>query len=222
MHADLAPFAQGVKSHVTLFANSSAIASFLPDDLEAFLREYPDVRISLEERQSHEIVAAVAAGRADLGVVTWSDEHPELVFQPYREDELVVVAPAGIELGGDGATTFVECLAHPFVSLGSGSAIHTFIAGKAAALGHALDVRIQVAAFPAVVALVRSGAGIGIVPRSALRDISTRGVRTMALRESWAPRHLSICARRDQTHLSRHAKALLSRLAAQTPQRQAS
>ena len=212
MHANLAPYAEGVKSHVTLFANSTAIASYLPENLSVFLRAYPAVRVSLEERLSHEIVAAVAEGRADIGVVTWSDEHPDVTFWPYHEDELVIVAPAATELGQDGKVRFVECLAHPIVSLASGTAIHTFIAGKAAALGYPIDVRIQVAGFSAVVALVRSGAGIAIVPRSVMRNLQDDGVRTLTLLEPWAVRQLSVCARSDEKLLSSHALALLEQL----------
>ena len=49
MHADLAPYARGVKSQVTLFANSTAIASYLPDDLAAYFARFPGVRVALEE-----------------------------------------------------------------------------------------------------------------------------------------------------------------------------
>ena len=212
MHADLAPYAQGVTSQITLFANSSAIASFLPDDLGVFLRAYPDVRVSLEERLSHDIVAAVAGGRADLGIVTWDDEHPDLAFHPYRSDELVVVAPDGVALGRRGAVRFADCLAHPFVSLWSGSAIHTYIVGKATAVGRPLDVRIQVAGFPAVVSLVRAGAGIGIVPRSVMRNLNRDGVAMLALDERWATRRLSVCAPRDPARITGPVKALLAQL----------
>lgn len=213
MHADLAPYAHGVKGQVTLFATSSAIASFLPRDFEVFLREHPGVRVSLEERASHDIVAAVAESRADLGVVHWNDEHPQLTFWPYHEDELVVVAPpAGAFGGGDKGVRFADCLAQAFISLRSGTASHTFIVGKAAALGRVLDVRIQVADLPAVIALVRSGAGIAIVPRSTLRPGRGDGVRVLALREPWAARKLSVCARRDESLLSGHAVALLRQL----------
>lgn len=213
MHANLAPYAQGVKTQVTLFANSTAVASFLPADLEHFLRANPSVRMVLQERLSHDIVAAVAEGRADLGVVTWRDEHPDLMFRPYHHDELVVVAPRSA-FGRDRKLRFADCLAKPFISLGSGSAIHTFIVGKAAALGQPLDVRIQVAGFPAVVALVRSGAGIAIVPRSVLRHLDQGSVRVLALQEPWAVRQLSVCARRDESKLSSHAQALLRQLCA--------
>ncbi len=214
MHVDLQPYAQGLKARVALFATSSAIASFLPADLEVFLRNWPDVRVALEEHLSDDIVAAVADGRADLGVVSWDDDHPELSFAPYHQDELVVVAPQSIALGDAGRVAFVECIKHPFVSLDSASASHAFIVGKAAALGHLLDVRVQVGGYPAVVALVRSGAGIGIVPRSVLRNLSTDGLTILALREAWAFRQLRVCSRRDESSLSRAAKSLLGQLCA--------
>jgi len=170
------------------------------------------VRVSLEERLSHEIVSSVAEGRADIGVVTWNDEHPDVRFWPYHEDELVIVAPTELALGQDGRARFVDCLAHPIVSLASGTAIHTFIVGKAAALGYPIDVRIQVAGFAAVIALVRSGAGIAIVPRSVLRNLQGDGVQTLCLQEPWALRRLSVCARSNEKLLSSHALALLEQL----------
>ena len=213
MHADLAPHAQGVKSQLTLFANSTAIASYLPDDLAGYFRRFPGVRVVLEERLSHDIVAAVAEGRADIGIVTGAGDHPQLVFAPYREDELVALAPRPVRLGRGGKVGFEECLKHPFISLRSGAAIHTFLVGRAAALGHHLDVRVQVAGFSAVIALVRSGAGVAIVPRSVLRE-PPDGVAVLRLDEPWAERHLSVCARRDASLLSAHARALLELLTA--------
>lgn len=218
MHANLAPYARGVKGHVTLFANSTAVASFLPADLAAFLRERPSVRVQLEERLSHDIVAAVAEGRADLGVVTWEDDHPDLTFVPYQEDEIVVIAPASLHLGPRAGVRFADCLSHPFVSLHSGTAIHTFLSNKAAALGHHMDVRIQVAAFSAVVSLVRSGAGIAAVPRSVMKHSALEGLRIVTLREPWAKRVLRVCWRSDAARLSEHGRALVQRLCGVAPQ----
>lgn len=214
MHAGLAPYAQGVTSLVRLFANSSAVASFLPDALGEFLGTHPDVRVSLEEHLSEDIVAAVAEGRADLGVVTWDDEHPDLAFEPWRHDELVVVAAAGSPLAAGDAVRFADCLVWPFVSLWSESAIHHYLVERAAALGRTLDVRIQVAGFAAVVSLVRAGAGIAVLPRSVLRPLLSDGVAVLTLDERWAPRRLSLCWPRDLTRSTDPAKALLAALRA--------
>lgn len=212
MHADLAPYARGVKGNVTIFANSTAVSYYLPDELATFLRARPSVRVNLEERVSHEIIVAVAEGRADVGMVTWDDEHPELMFHDFREDELIVVTPTGMGLGTRQGVRLVECLAHPFVSLQSGTAIHTFLISRASALSLHMDVRIQVASFAAVLSLVRTGAGIAILPRSAVLASPTQDVHTLTLLEPWATRRLRVCWRKEESLLSMHARALIKQL----------
>lgn len=212
MHANLAPYACGVKGSITLFANSTAIASHLPGALSQFLRGRPSVRVTMEEKLSFEIVSAVAEGRADIGVVTWDDEHPQLEFRLYQQDELIVVAPRTLKLGARGSVKFADCLSQPFVSLQGGAAIHAFIFNKALSLGHHLDVRIQVASFSAVVALVAGGVGIAVVPRSVAEHSSRTGVQLLSLQETWAKRVLRVCWRRDPMTLSEHAVALVLQL----------
>jgi DNA-binding transcriptional LysR family regulator len=212
MHAHLSPYAEGVTGQIIMLANSSAIASFLPDDLEVFLVQNPKVRIMLDEKLSHEIVSAIADRRADIGVVTWDGDHPNLSFHPYREDELVVLCKSGAAFGRAKSVAFLECLNYAFISLQSGAAINTFLTGKASAIGRRLDVRIQVSAFSAIVALVRAGAGIGIVPRSVLRATDNSGITVLRLREDWANRRLSLCVSADTERTSPYVRSMLDHL----------
>ncbi|OYV02306.1 MAG: LysR family transcriptional regulator [Burkholderiales bacterium PBB5] len=195
MHADLLPFASGIKGHITFFANNNAISSHLPDDLARFFAAWPAVRITLEERLSMDIVAAVAAGRADIGVVATDGDHPELRFLPYREDQLVLLAPLRSAMARRKSASFSACLGEPFISLQQGAALHTYLMNHAAALGGRLDVRVQVSGYRAIARLVASGAGIGIVPRSALESADSEQVAVVELREPWAIRHLRVCVR---------------------------
>src|SRR3546814_16298422 len=89
--SDLLPYAQGLTGHVKLFANNNAISSYIPSDLARFFAQHPAARIALEERMSHDIVAAISAGRADVGVVALDIDYPNLIFLPYHEDQLVLV-----------------------------------------------------------------------------------------------------------------------------------
>ena len=50
LRADLQEYVQGVKGHLRIFANTTAITEFLPAVLPAFLAEYPDVSVDLKER----------------------------------------------------------------------------------------------------------------------------------------------------------------------------
>jgi DNA-binding transcriptional LysR family regulator len=178
--------------------------------MQAFLHNYPEVRIVMAERLSHETLAAVATGQADIGIVTWDGEHPELEFLPYRQNELVAVVPETDSLTLGESASFADCLERPFVCLQSSSAIYTFIANKAAALGRHIDIRIQVASFASMLSLIRAGVGIGLMPRPVLQLLNCEGVRILPLRDDWAVRPLRICKRRDDQHMSRYAQALLA------------
>ncbi|MFC5303187.1 LysR family transcriptional regulator [Azospira restricta] len=212
MHADLAPFAAGVRGHVVLWANTHATHSFLPDDLAAFLRANPQVGVTLEEHTSPEIVMAVARGEVEVGVVAERVEGAEVELIPYRADRLVLIVPAAHALAAKASTRFADVLDHPFVMLHAGSAIHTFTMNAAAALGRHLDVRIQVRSFEAVCRMVGAGVGLGLVPKSA---VSTGGLRepptVVELDEPWAQRDLQVCVRR-RTALSGFAAALVDSL----------
>lgn len=209
MHADLAPFANGIKAQITLFANSSAIATFVPNDLRTYLRDYPEVRVAMEERLSHETIDAVVGGRADLGIVTWNQDHPDLVFLPYRLNELVVVVPPDDPLATRKSVTFATCLERPFICMNSGTAIYTYIVNQAAALRRHIDVRIQVSSFSSILSLVRANAGIGLVPRPVLQTLNCKGVKLIPLDEEWAIRPLTICKRRDDRYMTPYVQALL-------------
>lgn len=199
MHADLQPFSQGLAGHVTFFANNNAIGTCLPDELARFFALYPNVRITLEERASDDIVAAVAAGRADLGMVALENDyrHPELDFLPYREDQMVLLAPLDSPFARQASVSFAQCLSTPFISQQQGSALHTFLMNHATALGGRLDVRVQVSGYRAIVRLVSSGAGIGIVPRSALEAGDEAQLAVVDISDSWGRRILHVCVRRQ-------------------------
>lgn len=211
MHADLAPYAKGLNSQVTVFANTNAINCFLPEDLGDFLREHPRIRVSLEEHPSPAIIQSVASGQVEIGVVATEGKLCGLETQAYRRDRLVVIVPAKHSLANRKALDFSEVLDQPFVCLHAGSAIHTFMMNAAAQLGGNLDVRIQVRSFNAVCRMVAAGVGIGMVPNSSI--VAVDSLKTLKINDPWAPRDLQLCIR-SRTALSSAAVALFDHLAA--------
>ena len=94
MHSELAQYAEGIKGQVRLLSNTNALTEFLPEAISAFLASRPQVNIDLEERLSDEIVAAVADGTADIGIVAATVELADLETLPFRTDRFVLaVAP---------------------------------------------------------------------------------------------------------------------------------
>ena len=212
MHADLSPYAQGIRGHVSLWANTHATHTFLPDDLADFLKAHPQLGVTLEEHTSPDIVLAVANGEVEVGVVAESVSGADVELMPYRRDRLVLITPAAHPLSMKARARFAEVLDHPFVMLHAGSAIHTFTMNAAAALGRHLNVRIQVRSFEAVCRMVGAGVGIGLVPKSAVPGVALREPPTVVeLDEPWAQRDLQVCVRQGAA-LSGFAAALVENL----------
>jgi len=212
LHADLAPYAEGIRGHVSLWANTHATHTFLPDDLADFLKQQPQLSVSLEEHTSPKIALAVASGEVEVGVLAEAESGAGVELIPYRRDRLVLVVPGGHALAARARVRFAEVLEYPFVMLHAGSAIHTFTMNAAAALGRHVNVRIQVRSFEAVCRMVGAGVGIGLVPRSAVPRVGMREPPVVVeLDEPWAQRDLQVCVR-ERAALSGFAAALVESL----------
>jgi DNA-binding transcriptional LysR family regulator len=197
LREDLGGFAKGVSGEVRVLANTNASTEFLPEALSVFLAKRPNVRIDLEERLSDEIVGLIAEGAADIGIVAGTVDMGDLETFPFRTDRFVLVAPADHELAGRHAVGFAQALAFDQVGLDRSSALQRFLAGKAARLGKALRLRVQVRSFDAVCRLVEAGVGVGVVPQTtAARIAASSRIAVIELTDDWAPRDLTICVRR--------------------------
>jgi DNA-binding transcriptional LysR family regulator len=212
MRGELGQYARGLRGHVRVLANTAALAEFLPDVLAAFLASHPAIDVDLEERPSREIVAAVAGGLADVGIVADTVDLGSLERLPFRTDRLVLVVPDGHALAARREVAFREVLDEPFVGLGHGSALQAHLAGHAALAGRPLKLRVRLGGFEAVCRLVESGVGLAIVPAAAAhRHGRSMAIRSVPLSDPWALRHLTVCMR-SITELPAHAHQLVRHL----------
>ncbi|MEO8279411.1 MAG: LysR family transcriptional regulator [Ideonella sp.] len=196
LHDDLNAYASGIRGHVRLWANTTAMTEFLPSGLAAFMASHPDVNIELRERLSHEIVRAVDEGVTDIGIVAGDVCTDRLQTLPYRDDRLVLVCSATHPLATNESVDFVDTLEHDYVGLAESSAIHRFLTQAANVAGRKLSSRIEVGNFEALCRLVEAGVGIGVVPQTAAtRYAATMQIKVISLRDAWALRKLRICVR---------------------------
>jgi DNA-binding transcriptional LysR family regulator len=212
MQGDIAAFATGVKASVHLLANTSGLSEHLPRALAVFLRENPELSLDVEERESTDIVGAIASGAADLG---FAAEHalPEHFERfAFGEDRLMLVAPRRGEFSGRRQIDFVEVGNRDFVGLANTTALAVHIAKHAARLGVRLHVRARLRDFDAICRLVAAGVGVAVMPEAAARRCAqSMPLAVLAIRDSWANRQLVICARSFKS-LPKPAKLLVEHL----------
>jgi DNA-binding transcriptional LysR family regulator len=197
MRGELGEYADGLKGHIRLLSNTNALTEFLPEPMSNFLAAHPHVNIDLEERLSDEIVAAVADGKADIGIVAGTEDVTGLEVFPFRVDRFVLVTARNHPLANLTSIAFSDVLDSDFVGLDRSSSLQRFLSEKADRIGKRLKLRVQLRSFDAVCRLVECNVGIGVVPETtAERNSRTMTLHRLQLTDDWALRNLTICVRK--------------------------
>ncbi len=200
MQGELSEYADGVRGHVRMHANISAIVEFLPEDLGAFSQQHPQIKIDLEEHLSPDVVQAVNEGAADLGICQLRETAPSALpavqSLPYREDRLMLVVPQGHPLASHQEIAFADALDFDLVGLHVNSSISLAMQQAASQAGKPLKLRIRVTGLDATCRMIDNGLGIGLLPDRAFALMQGVGhLQAVSLTDAWARRELRIVAR---------------------------
>jgi DNA-binding transcriptional LysR family regulator len=196
LRADLREYARGIRGHLRVHANTTALGEFLPPVLRRYLLDHPDVNVDLQERLSHDIVRAVSEGQTDIGIVAGLVRTENLQVLPYRRDRLVLVVPGDHTLAGSASIAFADTLDYDHVGLAESSAIRAFLQQICEGLQRPMQQRIQVSNFEAACRMVEAAVGVAILPGSAAhRHAQTMGIAIVPLADPWAERAMQIVVR---------------------------
>ncbi|RBI67750.1 LysR family transcriptional regulator [Vreelandella sulfidaeris] len=219
LHAELSEYGEGVRGHVRIHSNTSAIIAFLPQDLSAFSRLYPEIKIDLQERVSSEIIAAVRDGLTDIGIFAGHVPAPDLQQLSYRQDRLVLMTPIDHPLAERESIAFNEALAFDFIGLQQDASLQSLLNEQATLAGKALRMRIQVRSFDAICRMIHHGMGVGVLPEQTIyRDLGDLQLKSIPLSDPWAQRELVIGMRRYASlHVT--ARHLVDHLTQKTDER---
>jgi len=212
MACDANDFAMGVRGHVRLTANTSAVVQFLPQDLAGYLADNPFVRIGMEEALSDDIVEALINGKADIGIFADNVASGDVVKKVYRRDELVLLIPVDHPLNTCQEIALAQALEYDFVALNQGSSLLRRLTDAAVANGKTLKVRIQVSSFDGICRMIEAGLGVGVLPLASVRQelLSTK-LHAIRLTDDWAQRTLYVGVTAD-SQLSPEASKLFDYL----------
>ena len=221
MQGELSEYADGVRGHVRVHANISAIVQFLPEDLGTFIRAHEQIKIDLEEHLSNEVIRAVHEGAADLGICHTgaTGQTKDLQTRPYRQDQLALVMPSQHPLAHRQTIAFTDSLDWDHVGLHANSSIYLAMHAAATASGRGIRLRIRVTGLDAMCRMIHNGLGVGLMPQRAFELMHGVGdLVCVPLSDAWAHRQINLIAR-DFSSLPVTARLLVAHLSEQAGHR---
>ncbi|KAK9831888.1 hypothetical protein WJX81_005804 [Elliptochloris bilobata] len=177
---------------VALGASQTVGTYLMPRLLAAFRSRNPGIEVTLQVEQSRRVCGALAHGQVDCAII--GGEVPEelrqcLAAEPFAQDELALVVPAGHALAARGAVDVAELYALALVSLNRGStvqAVQEATLRRHGILWRHLNVTMEFNSVEAIKGAVQHGLGAAFVSTAAiakelelrlLARVDIRGVR---------------------------------------------
>lgn len=188
----------------------------IPDLLGKFHKSYPEVEITLEVVNRSTLVDALLNNRVDLAVMGRVPDEVPVTIEPFKPNELVLIAAPIHRLAGRENVPFEELAREHFLlrEIGSGTraALETLFQEE----GLPLLVSMQVGNNSAIKQGVAAGLGIALISRAALdMELETHrlvilDVEGFPIMRQWRivhlkEKHLSATARAFKAFLLQHA-----------------
>ncbi len=174
----------GASGRVRVGMIDAAALVHLPEAVQSFRRDRPDVALRLRVEPSAQLIDQLLGGQLDL-VVCVEPPRPVdgIVTEPLRDEALVVHAPPETTIGEAGSWG-------PWVLFPTGSHTRTIVEAELRARGASIDVVAESHQPEVLQELVQLGAGWTVLP-----DVSTTGRRRLERGPVLASRKLVIASR---------------------------
>jgi DNA-binding transcriptional LysR family regulator len=120
---DMNAMQQQFRGELRIGASTTISQYVMPEILAAFLKAYPQIKVTMLSGNSRDIEAALSTNRIDIGMVEGIKNQPQMKYVPFMRDELVAIVRKENPLAEKGEITVEELRAQPIVlrELGSGT-----------------------------------------------------------------------------------------------------
>jgi len=159
------------KGQLKLGASTTVALYIIPKILSAFHQKYPEVKISLLNRNTDTITKALIDEDIDIGIVEGKRKNSSILYQPFMTDEVVAVCSAKSPIAKKKVLTIQEVQNYPIVLREQGS-------GTLAALKYnlekngiklsGLNVKVRLAGTEALKNFLREDTCLGFLPKGSI------------------------------------------------------
>jgi DNA-binding transcriptional LysR family regulator len=169
---DISELTGMVKGKIEVGASLTIGEYILPRIAGNFLREHAQVNLSINIKNTEEIVQKILSTGLDIGLVEGHVEHSDLIIEKFMEDELVVIVPYDHPWAKKDYISASSLLSQPFIHREEGSGTRQIMEDtlKEHAINpEDLQVSMELGSTQAVKEAVEAGLGISIISKWAIK-----------------------------------------------------
>ena len=194
---------EGLRGELVIGGSSIPGQYVLPRVLGYFQPRYPGITIVLSVTDTMETLERISRGDLELGLVGATVSHPQIVYHPFTEDELVLAVASGHPWAGQRTVPRHLLAEQPFIQRERGSGSRLVVEQTLQAHGldpTRLNVIAEMGTTEAIKQAVKAGIGVSIISRLALADeIRAGSICTVRLEQLTIRRHFSIVRHKAHT-----------------------
>lgn len=196
--ADVARLSADVTGVVRLAAFPTAAGSVVPPAIAACRARYPELRVVLEERETADGLGALRAGHLDLLLVYELNllpriEHAGVELTPLLTEDLVAAVPAGMHVPS-GPLRLADLGERSWIAPSGDADLRQALDRACGLAGFAPRLDYTSDDYTVILALVRAGLGVSLIPRLAAEGLEP-GVRLIPIAEPELTRSVSVAVR---------------------------
>ncbi|HEY2986539.1 MAG TPA: LysR family transcriptional regulator [Candidatus Binatia bacterium] len=156
------------RGKILIGGSSSAASSFLPVAVQAFKKKHAGIEVTLKIERSEILERKLLEGELDTAVMGQLPRSPLLKAVPYREEEIVLIAPPKHPLGKRRSVSLKLIAKQPLIANGTGSYVRAGVEKRFAEIGLPFAPVLEVTdhmSGEAIKSAVASGLGIGFITK---------------------------------------------------------
>lgn len=187
------------KGRVRIGASPSIASSFLPEAIARFNRSWPDIEITLQDDFYGRDLERLSSGEVDFAVIPFDQETELFGFERLLRDTFSPIVPTGHRLAAKKRVRLADIAEEALVTMPPEAAAWASLKNAFAKAGLDFHPRFQTQNVLSVVAMVRSGLGVGFVTGLGAAQVMTSGVKRLALSDFEIGRDVGIVTLRGRS-----------------------
>jgi DNA-binding transcriptional LysR family regulator len=173
--ADLSHSGRQVSGGVSVGTVNSIGMYQLPDVLSEFRKQYPDIRVRVDFRESEGVMDMLFQGKNDIAIVPWQRPFSELHSTPLARHKMFLVAAPDHPLASLERVSPHDLEKHPFVGYHEGMHTRSMTDALFKRMSLNIEYSIESSNSATIKQMVLAGMGLGFLPEIAVAAELRRG-----------------------------------------------